>query len=34
MFDEYLKNITDTYLTGDATEPSYYYALKKFIEKY
>jgi len=29
---DYLKKISKTYMRGDATEPSYYPALKEFLE--
>ena len=33
-YENYLKKLKETYLGGDATEPSYYPALKEFLENY
>ena len=34
LYENYFKKIKETYLSGDATEPSYYPALKEFLEYY
>ena len=32
IYHDYLKKIHSTYMTGDATEPSYYFTLKELLE--
>ena len=34
LYTNYLKKIKETYLSGDATEPSYYPALKELLENF
>ena len=34
IYRDYLKNIYETYMTGDATEPSYYPLLKELVENF
>ena len=34
IYHDYLKSIYKTYMSGDATEPTYYYPLKELLENF